>query len=376
MPKAAITRMSSLDIDPNYNPNNMFQGFYVPKLTTIEINAITPPTLQYGGLVYNTDTDMLQLYQTGVWNDIETAGDGDLIAPSVANTAALPAVPVNGMIVYQTDIGLFKIYQAPPGGAGWSILYANVSAATGVGLVAGNSPYSLPSGTSAAVEVANNQVAGFAYYNTTASNVRAWLNGAWTTIETSTNAASRAGLTAGNTSVVLPSGALAAVETPGTNNVEGFAYYNTTGANVRAYINAAWTTIETSTNAATGAGLTAGNTPLVLPSGPQGTVEVAGNEIEGFAYYNTTGSNLRIYNNGAWTTIITLIGGASGAGLREGDEPVILPTGELVNVETPGTNNVEGFMYVNTDGLPETLGIRVYINNGGAGEGWFTLALM
>ncbi len=315
MPKAAITRMSSLDIDPNYNPNNMFQGFYVPKLTTIEINAITPPTLQYGGLVYNTDTDMLQLYQTGVWNDIETAGDGDLIAPSVANTAALPAVPVNGMIVYQTDIGLFKIYQAPPGGAGWSILYANVSAATGVGLVAGNSPYSLPSGTSAAVEVANNQVAGFAYYNTTASNVRAWLN-------------------------------------------------------------AAWTTIETSTNAATGAGLTAGNTPLVLPSGPQGTVEVAGNEIEGFAYYNTTGSNLRIYNNGAWTTIITLIGGASGAGLREGDEPVILPTGELVNVETPGTNNVEGFMYVNTDGLPETLGIRVYINNGGAGEGWFTLALM
>lgn len=247
MPKPAITRVSSMVVDPNYNINlstdvNTSQGFYVPQLTTAQINAIAAPTLQNGGLVYNTTTNTFQAYEGGAWTNLSTGAVNALEAPAVANAAALPAVPVNGMIVYQTDIGLFKIYQTPPDGAGWSAIYANVSVATGVGLVAGNSPYSLPSGTLAAVEVAGNQVNGFAYYNTTGTNVRGYFHGVWTTIETTTNAATGVGLAAGNTPVVLPNGASGTVEVAG-NQVNGFIYYNTTGTNVRAYVNGAWGTV-------------------------------------------------------------------------------------------------------------------------------------
>lgn len=247
MPKPAITRVSSMVVDPSYNINlstdvNTSQGFYAPKLTTAQIAAIAAPTLTNGGIVYNTTTNFLQVYQNGAWVNLETAGAGNFIVPVVANTAALPAAPANGMIVYQTDIGLFKIYQTPASGAAWSIIYANVSAATGVGLVAGNSPYSLPSGTSAAVEVAGNQVNGFIYYNTTLTNPRAYINGAWTTLYTNVTAATGVGLTAGSGAFGLPTGTRSAVEVA-ENQVAGFMYYDTTNNVFRVRTNAAWQTV-------------------------------------------------------------------------------------------------------------------------------------
>ena len=53
---------------------------------------------------------------------------------------------------------------------------------------------------------------------------------------------------------------------------------------------------------ATGVGLTNG-TALIYPSGTQVLVEVAGNAVNGFTYYDTTNNVLRTRKNGAWQTI-------------------------------------------------------------------------
>jgi hypothetical protein len=228
MPKPAVTRVPNLAITPvSSNKNN---GFYAPQLTTAQRDAIPTATLANGAIVYNTSTNTFQVYQNGAWTNLTTGATnalvapnlttvnrpaaptngmiyydtttneftaylnggwvalypttnllGNLVVPVVANTGALPAAPANGMIVYQTDIGAFKVYQTGASGAGWGLLYGNVSAATGAGLVAGNSAFTLPSGTRAAVEVAGNQVNGFMYYDTTNNVIRTYKN-AWQTI--------------------------------------------------------------------------------------------------------------------------------------------------------------------------------------------------
>jgi hypothetical protein len=220
----SITTLSALSIVPSTtNPNN---GFYPPNLTQTQINAIPANTVQYGGIVYNSTTGFLQTYTSGdAWVNLEltggAAGDvvvsshainpvtnvtgtiyyntadnvfvarttaawetlyqttdalGNLVVPVVANAAALPAAPANGMIVYQTDLALFKVYNGA-----WNTLVASSSAATGVGLTNG-APLTIPSGPSGSVEVAANQVSGFLYYNTTVPNLRIWFNGAWATV--------------------------------------------------------------------------------------------------------------------------------------------------------------------------------------------------
>ena len=63
-----------------------------------------------------------------------------------------------------------------------------------------------------------------------------------------------------------------------------------------------WQNVVSINTTATGAGLTNG-APFVYPSGPSASVEVVANQVNGFAYYNTTGSNLRIYDNGTWVTV-------------------------------------------------------------------------
>lgn len=110
MPKPAITRVSSMLVDATYNDlNSHNNGFYAPRLTTAQIAAISASTLQNGAIVYNTTTNMFQVYQNGAWTNLTTSAN--LVVPVVANTGALPAAPVNGMIVYQTDIQAFKVYQ-------------------------------------------------------------------------------------------------------------------------------------------------------------------------------------------------------------------------------------------------------------------------
>lgn len=52
----------------------------------------------------------------------------------------------------------------------------------------------------------------------------------------------------------------------------------------------------------TGVGLTSG-IPIGLPRGPRAAVEVAGNQVNGFLYYDTTNNIARKYNNGAWANL-------------------------------------------------------------------------
>ncbi len=78
-----------------------------------------------------------------------------------------------------------------------------------------------------------------------------------------------------------------------TGFLQIFDFVNNTGV---------WQNLLSINTTATGVGLTNG-APFVFPSGPSASVEVAANRVNGFAYYNTTASNLRIYDNGAWVTV-------------------------------------------------------------------------
>ena len=128
MPRSAITRING-GLQVAANTTNKNNGFYAPQLTTVQRDAIPAATLVNGAVVYNTTTNTFQNYTNGVWNNLNS---------SVATA--------------------------------------------GVGLVAGSSPVILPSGASAAVEVAANEIAGFIYYNTTLNTFKARTNAAWVTV--------------------------------------------------------------------------------------------------------------------------------------------------------------------------------------------------
>jgi len=185
MPKPAITRVSSMLVDTKYNDlNSHNNGFYAPQLTTAQIAAISTSTLQNGAIVYDTDNNVFKVYQNNAWATLATQPFSVLKVPAVADQAGLPGAPVNGMIVYQTDIGAFKVYQTNATGAGWAIMYNNVSTATGAGLAAGDNPFTLPDAARVGVEVAGNQVNGFVYYDTTNNLLRGRVNTNWGTLQT------------------------------------------------------------------------------------------------------------------------------------------------------------------------------------------------
>jgi hypothetical protein len=124
----AITRINGgLEVvaKPSSTTNN---GFYAPKLSTVRRDAITASE---GAIIYNTDTLLYQVYQSGAWYALTSSS---------------------------TDIG--------------------------AGLVAGSSPVFIPSGTKAAVEVAANEVDGFVYYDTTNDVLTARIGAAWLVIAT------------------------------------------------------------------------------------------------------------------------------------------------------------------------------------------------
>ena len=123
-------------------------------------------------------------------------------------------------------------------------------------------------------------------------------NGIWESVTTNISTATGVGLSSSPFSI--PSGTRVAVEVA-ANQVNGFIYNDTTNNQVRGYINTQWMTLFTVATTATGVGLTNG-APFVYPSGPRGNVEVATNLVNGFTYFDVTNNLLRTYKN-AWQTI-------------------------------------------------------------------------
>lgn len=127
MPRTAITRINGgLQVATNTTANN---GFYAPQLTTAQRDAISAAVLRNGAIIYNTTTNTFQNYTNTLWNNLNSS-----------------------------------------------------IATAGAGLVAGSSPVILPSGPRNTVEVAENQIPGFTYYDTTNNVTRTRTNADWLTI--------------------------------------------------------------------------------------------------------------------------------------------------------------------------------------------------
>jgi hypothetical protein len=139
---------------------------------------------------------------------------------------------------------------------------------------------------------------GTIIFNISVDKLQMFRNGIWESVTTNISTATGVGLSSSPFSI--PSGTRVAVEVA-ANQVNGFIYNDTTNNQVRGYINTQWMTLFTVATTATGVGLTNG-APFVYPSGPRGNVEVAANQVNGFTYFDVTNNLLRTYKN-AWQTI-------------------------------------------------------------------------
>jgi len=139
---------------------------------------------------------------------------------------------------------------------------------------------------------------GTIIFNISVDKLQMFRNGVWESVTTNISTATGVGLSSSPFSI--PSGTRVAVEVA-ANQVNGFIYNDTTNNQVRGYINTGWMTLFTVATTATGVGLTNG-APFVYPSGPRGNVEVAANQVNGFTYFDVTNNLLRTYKN-AWQTI-------------------------------------------------------------------------
>jgi hypothetical protein len=128
MSRTAITRINGgLEIvsNPSTTSNN---GFYAPQLSTAQRDAIT---VSNGAIIYNTTTLLFEIHQNGEWSTLTSAS---------------------------VDVG--------------------------AGLDAGSPPVVIPSGSKASVEVAENELDGFMYHDTTNDVLTAYVGGAWLVIAT------------------------------------------------------------------------------------------------------------------------------------------------------------------------------------------------
>lgn len=207
-----------------------------------------------------------------------------------------------GTIIFNISVDKLQMFR----NGIWENVTANISTATGVGL--SSSPFSIPSGPRAEVEVTANQVNGFIYYDTGTSQIRGYINSNWSTVFSMRNS----NITGDPTGkglvekvpLLVPSGSNAdnVIEIEAANQVNGFIYYDTESSRARIFFNdIGWGTLFRTSANATGVGLTNG-APFVYPSGPRGNVEVAANQVDGFTYFDVTNTVLRTYKN-AWQTI-------------------------------------------------------------------------
>ena len=163
---------------------------------------------------------------------------------------------------------------------------------TQINLLQNVTPYTVGGNTN--VRVKN----GTMVFNITLGLFQLFRNGQWENISTNITTATGVGLTSSPFSI--PSGPRANVEVA-ANQVNGFIYNDTTNNDVRGYINTQWMTLFSVGTGAAGVGLTNG-APLIYPTGPRLNVEVAANQINGFTYFDSTNTVIRTYK-GAWQTI-------------------------------------------------------------------------
>jgi hypothetical protein len=295
MPKPPITRVSAMDIIPvRSNKNN---GLYAPALTTTERDAIPATTRRNGLIIYNTTTNLFNVYEGGAWKALEASADanGNIIVNSYT-TAAAPAAPVNGMIYYDTTTNQYTAYL----NGGWTVLYSTTNLAGNAVVKVYADQASLPGG-----------VNGMIAYQTQNSLFKGY-NGAWRPLYQTTDL----------TGVLVVTVVAAAANLPAAP-AEGMLVYQDDINAFKVYQGGAWAIIYGNISAATGTGLTAGNNPFTLPSGTSAAVEDvgAGNLVNGFMYYNTTANSIRARANATYSTLTTTtnVNGyaaiASGAGL-------------------------------------------------------------
>lgn len=74
MPKDAITRFSSLEVDPL--PGGSINAFYPPTLWNEERDTINPDDLKGGALIFNTDQNTIQTYAQDIWNSLASYRSG------------------------------------------------------------------------------------------------------------------------------------------------------------------------------------------------------------------------------------------------------------------------------------------------------------
>jgi hypothetical protein len=162
-----------------------------------------------------------------------------------------------------------------------------------------------PNITESQRDLLQNKKNGSMIYNITANKWQVFTDGQWRGLVSENPIAPAPGL---NTEAfVLPVGKKEEVEDINRDN--GFMYLDITNNQMRGYINSEWITFYATQCEAPGLGITNGS-PMIFPSGAQRDVEVIKNEIDAFIYYDTTNSQLRIFEgkkgetgNGLWRSI-------------------------------------------------------------------------
>jgi hypothetical protein len=88
-----------------------------------------------------------------------------------------------GTVIFNITTGFLQIFNLVNNSGVWQNILSVNTTATGAGLTNGT-PFVFPSGPSASVEVAANQVNGFTYYDTTSNTLKTRINGTWRTVTT------------------------------------------------------------------------------------------------------------------------------------------------------------------------------------------------